>query len=210
VPRRNFIDISTPEMPVIVGYVSSQVSCECGLWCGIWRDIRTFGNFAYIVSENEGHGIQTVDLTQLRGRKDAILSYRARSRRLAEKTNEEHRKLSTPAKNELVEVFGIFAGKMRSKDKASIRRNLLFGPAPEPPYDECKPSTLDFTSDYTASDAHNVITFSVEDQAAGAPPVVITVGTDNHLTAHPYNRGPNGQGPGDKYEVAAMDTVSAW
>ena len=35
-------------------------------------------------------------------------------------------------------------------------------------------------------------------------------GTDNHLTAHPYNRGPNGQGPGDKYEVAAMDTVSAW
>jgi len=210
VPRRNFIDISTPEMPVIVGYVSSQVSCECGLWCGIWRDIRTYGNFAYIVSENEGHGIQTVDLTQLRGRKDAILAYRARSRRLAEKTNEEHRKLSTPAKNELVEVFGIFAGKMRSKDKASIRRNLLFGPAPEPPYDGCKPSTLDFTSDYTASDAHNVITFSVEDQAAGAPPVVITVGTDNHLTAHPYNRGPNGQGPGDKYEVAAMDTVSAW
>ena len=44
------MDISTPETPVIVGHVHSNVACHCPVcW---WRDIRPVGNFAYIVSEN--------------------------------------------------------------------------------------------------------------------------------------------------------------
>ena len=218
-----------------MGYVSSQKSCECGIWCGVWRDIRTVGSYAYIVSENEGHGIQVprpssplslspislpspltaheehtrpvaqvVDLTQLRGRKETILAYR---RKLAGVSKNDRRRKLSPVKDEVAELFGTFKspGKKNPESRKSVR-HLLFGTAPV--YDQCKPSTLEFTNDgFVTSDAHNIITFSVEDQAAGAPPVVITVGTDSHITAHSYNRGGNPQAAGGMDGATAADTV---
>ena len=46
---------------------SQQKSCHdeaCGE-ASSWRDIKVYGNYAYIVSEEAGHGMQIFDLTQL-------------------------------------------------------------------------------------------------------------------------------------------------
>ena len=192
----NFIDISTPEEPVIVGFVSSQSSCDCeNCW---WRDIRTVGDYAYIVSENEGHCIQVVDLKQLRGRKDAIIAYRRKLSGGAAKDDRNGRRKLSPVRGEVAKIFGTFPspGKMtpRSAPNFNSARHLLFGAVGSRLKPECKASTLAFTAEFTASDSHNIVAFSVEDQKAGAPGVVITVGTDDDTTAHPYNRGGNPQG----------------
>jgi choice-of-anchor B domain-containing protein len=55
-----FIDISTPTAPVYLGFLPTATSNST------WRDIKTLGNYAYIVSEASGHGMQIFDLTQLR------------------------------------------------------------------------------------------------------------------------------------------------
>ncbi|MEL7447714.1 MAG: choice-of-anchor B family protein [Pseudomonadota bacterium] len=56
-----FVDISDPENPVYVANLPTQTSNST------WRDIKTRGNFAFIVSEAGGHGMQVFDLTQLAG-----------------------------------------------------------------------------------------------------------------------------------------------
>ena len=55
-----FIDISDPENPIYTVKVltTNQTSA--------WRDIKTYNNFAFIVSEAGGHGMQIFDLTRLR------------------------------------------------------------------------------------------------------------------------------------------------
>ena len=55
-----FVDISTPKFPVYLGHLPTATSNS------IWRDIKTYNNYAYIVSEASGHGMQIFDLTQLR------------------------------------------------------------------------------------------------------------------------------------------------
>lgn len=55
-----FVDISTPDDPIFVAKVQGNGSPS------IWRDIKVYQNFAYIVSESIGHGMQVFDLTQLR------------------------------------------------------------------------------------------------------------------------------------------------
>lgn len=47
-----------------------EKSCHdevCGGSDSSWRDIKVYGNHAYIVSEGLGHGVQVFDLTRLRG-----------------------------------------------------------------------------------------------------------------------------------------------
>ena len=55
----SFIDISNPEDPKIIGFLPTHTSSSD------WRDIKTYGNHAFIVSEAEGHGMQVFDLSKL-------------------------------------------------------------------------------------------------------------------------------------------------
>ena len=55
----SFIDISDLEFPRIVGFLPTHTTNSS------WRDIKTYGNYAFIVSEASGHGMQVFDLTKL-------------------------------------------------------------------------------------------------------------------------------------------------
>jgi choice-of-anchor B domain-containing protein len=59
-----FVDISSPANPIYLGKLPTQTNNS------IWRDIETYGNYAFIVAEDSGglpgHGMQVFDLTQLR------------------------------------------------------------------------------------------------------------------------------------------------
>ncbi len=55
-----FVDITDPTNPIHLGNLPAQSNNS------IWRDIKVYENFAFIVSEAPGHGMQIFDLTQLR------------------------------------------------------------------------------------------------------------------------------------------------
>lgn len=56
-----FVDISDPINPVLLGKLPSHDKNS------IWRDIKVYGNYAYIVADASGaHGLQVFDLTTLR------------------------------------------------------------------------------------------------------------------------------------------------
>ena len=55
-----FIDISDPVNPVYLGKLPTENSSST------WRDAKTYNNYAFIVSEDPGHGMQIFDLTRLR------------------------------------------------------------------------------------------------------------------------------------------------
>ena len=56
-----FISLADPEAPLYLGKLGTRTVNST------WRDIKVFGNYAYIVSEASGHGMQVFDLTSLRG-----------------------------------------------------------------------------------------------------------------------------------------------
>ncbi len=56
----SFIDISDLEFPKIVGFLPTHTTNSS------WRDIKTYENYAFIVSEASGHGMQVFDLLKLR------------------------------------------------------------------------------------------------------------------------------------------------
>lgn len=56
-----FIDVSDPLSPVYLGQLPGE-----SLEHTTWRDAKTYANYAYIVSEDSGHGMQVFDLTKLR------------------------------------------------------------------------------------------------------------------------------------------------
>lgn len=56
-----FIDITDPEAPVYLGKLPTHAGTS-----NTWRDVRVYQNYAYVVSEQTGHGMQVFDLTQLR------------------------------------------------------------------------------------------------------------------------------------------------
>jgi len=64
-----FIDISQPTSPVYLGKLPTHTSNSQ------WRDIKVYGNYAYIVSEAAGHGMQIFDLTKLRNVMNAPTSF---------------------------------------------------------------------------------------------------------------------------------------
>jgi len=53
------VDISDPENPIILGKLPTHTSSSS------WRDIKTYQDYAFIVSEASGHGMQVFDLTEL-------------------------------------------------------------------------------------------------------------------------------------------------
>ena len=57
-----FVDISNPTHAVYLGNLPTHTGSSS------WRDVKTHGNYAFIVSDNNGiHGMQVFDLTRLRG-----------------------------------------------------------------------------------------------------------------------------------------------
>ncbi|MEM7186697.1 MAG: choice-of-anchor B family protein [Bacteroidota bacterium] len=55
-----FIDISNPTNVVYLGKLPTHTSSSS------WRDVKTYANHAFVVSEAGGHGMQVFDLTRLR------------------------------------------------------------------------------------------------------------------------------------------------
>ena len=55
-----FIDISNPESPIYLGKLPTATVNSS------WRDIKIFNDYAFIVSEAPGHGLQVFDLSKLR------------------------------------------------------------------------------------------------------------------------------------------------
>ncbi|HSM62903.1 MAG TPA: choice-of-anchor B family protein, partial [Gillisia sp.] len=55
-----FVDISTPNEPIYLGKLATQTTPSSH------RDMKVYQNYAFIVSESEGHGMQVFDLTKLR------------------------------------------------------------------------------------------------------------------------------------------------
>lgn len=55
-----FVDITNAASPINLGFLPTHSNNS------LWRDIKVVGNYAYIVSEAGGHGIQVFDLTRLR------------------------------------------------------------------------------------------------------------------------------------------------
>lgn len=55
-----FVDISDPSNPIFLGRLPTASTNS------LWRDIKTYNNHAFIVSEAPNHGMQVFDLTRLR------------------------------------------------------------------------------------------------------------------------------------------------
>ncbi len=55
-----FIDISDPISPVYLGKLPTHTTSST------WRDVKVYENYAFVVSEAGGHGMQVFDLTRLR------------------------------------------------------------------------------------------------------------------------------------------------
>jgi len=56
-----FVDISDPINPIFLGRIDTETTANA------WRDIKVYGNYAFIVADGVGeHGMQVFDLTRLR------------------------------------------------------------------------------------------------------------------------------------------------
>ena len=58
------VDISRPRFPDVVGQLPAHALDP---QAPFWRDIKVYQNHMYVVSEQQGHGLQVFDLTQVRG-----------------------------------------------------------------------------------------------------------------------------------------------
>ena len=52
------VDISDPKRPDVIGILPTKTTGSF-----FWRDVKVLGNYAYIVSEDPGHGMQVLDLS---------------------------------------------------------------------------------------------------------------------------------------------------
>jgi choice-of-anchor B domain-containing protein len=64
-----FINISNPTEPVYLGKLPTHTDPS------IWRDMKVYGNYVFVVSEAPGHGMQVFDLTRLRNVSDAPTTF---------------------------------------------------------------------------------------------------------------------------------------
>tara|TARA_R110002051_G_scaffold73135_5_gene132754 strand:+ start:15161 stop:16384 length:1224 start_codon:yes stop_codon:yes gene_type:complete len=69
-----FIDITNAENPTYLGKLPTATSSSS------WRDVKVFGDYAYIVSEASGHGVQVFDLKKLRGLNNSPQNFTADGR----------------------------------------------------------------------------------------------------------------------------------
>lgn len=54
------VDLSNPAAPFLAAFMSTQTAPST------WRDMKVFADHVYVVSEANGHGLQVLDLNQLR------------------------------------------------------------------------------------------------------------------------------------------------
>ncbi|MDT0631915.1 choice-of-anchor B family protein [Rubrivirga sp. S365] len=66
-----FVDLSIPTRPRLVGKLPTQ-STPSG-----WRDVKTYRDHAFVVSEARGHGVQVFDLTRLRDAGETPVTFAA-------------------------------------------------------------------------------------------------------------------------------------
>jgi choice-of-anchor B domain-containing protein len=59
-----FVDVSTPTEPVYLGELPTHTEASS------WRDVKVYDGHAYVVSEARDHGLQVMDLAQLRSVSD--------------------------------------------------------------------------------------------------------------------------------------------
>ena len=93
----SFVDISDPNNPVVVGKLEESnlnpkfkiidkeeafPACTFGIGeteaiteGSEWRDIKVFDNYAFVVSDNQAHGMQSFDLTRLRSYSGEFLTF---------------------------------------------------------------------------------------------------------------------------------------
>ena len=71
-----FVDISSPNDPKIAAFMRSAAQG----FGNSWRDIKTYKNYAYVVSEANGHGLQIYDMSNLRNITGPIMRARPTSR----------------------------------------------------------------------------------------------------------------------------------
>jgi choice-of-anchor B domain-containing protein len=64
-----FVDITNPLAPIYIGELPTHSTPST------WRDIKVYNNYAFIVSEAGGHGMQVFDLTRLRSPMDMPVTY---------------------------------------------------------------------------------------------------------------------------------------
>lgn len=57
----SFIDVTDPVNPIFLGTLATHSESS------LWRDVESYGNWLYVVSEAQDHGLQVFDLTQLDG-----------------------------------------------------------------------------------------------------------------------------------------------
>jgi len=57
----SFVDVTDPTKPCVLGFLRTKTRVS------LWRDIKVFQGYAFIVSEALSHGMQIYDLKQLRG-----------------------------------------------------------------------------------------------------------------------------------------------
>ena len=58
-----FVDVTAPAAPRVLGKLDTAVPGGFSAW----RDVKTIGNYAYVVAEVDNHGLQVFDLKRLRG-----------------------------------------------------------------------------------------------------------------------------------------------
>jgi len=69
----SFIDITDPTEPVLVGDLPKTLNTPRSQ---LWRDIKTFKDYAFIVADGAGaHGMQVFDLTRLRDVEDTPVTF---------------------------------------------------------------------------------------------------------------------------------------
>lgn len=68
----SFVDVTDPVNPKYLG----DLPLPDGVSPSVWHDIKVIKNYAFIVSEAQGHGMQVFDLTQLRDVKNAPVTFK--------------------------------------------------------------------------------------------------------------------------------------
>lgn len=59
----SFVEITDPFNPIYLGSLPTRGNANS--YGNLWRDLKTFNDYVFIVSEISGHGLQIFDLTQL-------------------------------------------------------------------------------------------------------------------------------------------------
>jgi choice-of-anchor B domain-containing protein len=67
-----FVDITDKKRPKVLGILPAHTLDPQFPW---WRDIKVYADHAYVVSEQDGHGMQVFDLTQLRNDPPGYTTY---------------------------------------------------------------------------------------------------------------------------------------